>query len=116
MLLTVEGAATRLEGPLLFLRRTLDVGLHDAVDKMNRYSSGRAADLHARGRRGGVGRAVGHGLWAFFRGYVLRRGFLDGRLGFVLAMLDGQASYFRYLKMWLADRPTPHELPHPTKR
>ena len=27
MLLTVEGAATRLEGPLLFLRRTLDVGL-----------------------------------------------------------------------------------------
>ena len=32
MQLTVEGAATRLEGPLLFLRRTLDVGLHDAVD------------------------------------------------------------------------------------
>jgi V/A-type H+-transporting ATPase subunit B len=32
MLLTVEGAATRLEGPLLFLRRTLDVGLHDAVE------------------------------------------------------------------------------------
>ena len=27
MRLTVEGAATRLEGPLLFLRRTLDVGL-----------------------------------------------------------------------------------------
>jgi V/A-type H+-transporting ATPase subunit B len=32
MLLTVEGAATRLEGPLLFMRRTLDVGLHDAVE------------------------------------------------------------------------------------
>ncbi len=32
MLLTVEGAASRLEGPLLFLRRTLDVGLGDAVD------------------------------------------------------------------------------------
>jgi V/A-type H+-transporting ATPase subunit B len=27
----VEGAATRLEGPLLFLRRTLDVGLNEAV-------------------------------------------------------------------------------------
>ena len=103
------------ELPGLLLHNSMS-GLHDAVDKMNRYSSGRAADLQARGRRGGVGRAVGHGLWAFFRGYVLRRGFLDGRLGFVLAMLDGQASYFRYLKMWLADRPTPHELPHPTKR
>ena len=32
MRLTVEGAATRLEGPLLFLRRTLDVGLQDAVE------------------------------------------------------------------------------------
>jgi V/A-type H+-transporting ATPase subunit B len=32
MRLTVEGAATRLEGPLLFLRRTLDVGLADAVE------------------------------------------------------------------------------------
>ncbi len=32
MRLTVEGAATRLAGPLLFLRRTLDVGLNDAVE------------------------------------------------------------------------------------
>jgi V/A-type H+-transporting ATPase subunit B len=32
MRLTVEGAAARLEGPLLFLRRTLDVGLYDAVE------------------------------------------------------------------------------------
>ncbi|MEO8676093.1 MAG: V-type ATP synthase subunit B [Casimicrobiaceae bacterium] len=32
MRLTCEGAATRLEGPLLFLRRTLDVGLQDAVE------------------------------------------------------------------------------------
>ena len=28
----VEGAASRLEGPLLFLRRTFDVGLNDAVE------------------------------------------------------------------------------------
>ena len=41
MLLTVEGAATKLEGPLLFLRRTLDVGLYDAVDV-------RGADGHSR--------------------------------------------------------------------
>ena len=32
MRLTVEGAATRLEGPLLFLQRTLEVGLNDAVE------------------------------------------------------------------------------------
>jgi V/A-type H+-transporting ATPase subunit B len=32
MRLTVEGAVTRLEGPLVFLRRTLDAGLGDAVE------------------------------------------------------------------------------------
>ena len=40
MLLTVERAASRLEGALLFLRRTLDVGLYDAVEV--RGADGRA--------------------------------------------------------------------------
>jgi V/A-type H+/Na+-transporting ATPase subunit B len=40
MLLTVEGAASRIEGPLLFLRRTLNVGLADAVQVLG--SDGRA--------------------------------------------------------------------------
>ena len=40
MRLTVEGAATRLEGPLLFLRRTVDAGLGDAVEV--RGADGRA--------------------------------------------------------------------------
>lgn len=38
--LLVEGAARKLDGPLLFLRRTLEVGLHDAVEV--RGSDGRA--------------------------------------------------------------------------
>ena len=39
--LLVEGAASRLAGPLLFLKRTLDVGLADAVEVIGR-------DGHAR--------------------------------------------------------------------
>ncbi len=45
---TVEGAATRLEGPLLFLRRTLDVGLQDAVEVLGgdgRIRLGRVAAI-----------------------------------------------------------------------
>src|SRR5512140_880244 len=48
MRLTVEGAATRLEGPLLFLKRTLDVGLYDAVEvrgKDGRARLGRVAAI-----------------------------------------------------------------------
>ena len=44
----VEGAATRLDGPLLFLRRTLEVGLNDAVEvrgRDGRVRLGRVAAL-----------------------------------------------------------------------
>ncbi len=107
-----DGALARLPGRLLHnsLPR-----LEQALDKMNRYSSGRALDLAARGRRGGLGRAIGHGLWAFVRGYVLRRGFLDGRLGFVLALLDAEAAYYRYLKRWFDAEPVAHPLPAPRR-
>jgi len=71
---------------------------------MNRYSSGRAQDLVRSGRRGSMTGAVGHALWAFLRGYVFRRGFLDGRLGLVLALYIAEGTYYRYLKMWLLAR------------
>jgi hypothetical protein len=51
-----------------------------------------------------VASALGHALWAFLRGYVLRRGFLDGRLGLVLALYVAEGIYYRYLKMWLLGR------------
>lgn len=110
--LICDGLIARLPGRLLHnsLPR-----LEQALEKMNRYSSGRAQDLAARGRRGGLGPAIGHGLWAFVRGYLLRRGFLDGRLGFVLAVLDAEAAYYRHLKVWLDAEPLSHPLPAPRR-
>ncbi|UUX97512.1 glycosyltransferase family 2 protein [Aquabacterium sp. J223] len=99
--LTVDGPVERLSGGEL-LHDTM-ASLEDAIDKMNRYSSGRARDLAARGRQGGLGRAVAHGLWAFLRTFVLRRGFRDGRLGFVLAVHNAETTYYRYLKLWLGE-------------
>jgi V/A-type H+-transporting ATPase subunit B len=46
-LLLVEGAATRLDGPLLFLRRTLDVGLGDAVEVRGRDGRARPGRVAA---------------------------------------------------------------------
>lgn len=98
--LDVQGPVGRLPGDLL--HETMPT-LHDALDKMNRYSSGRALDKVRAGRRGGLGTALAHGVWAFLRAYLLRRGFLDGRLGFVLAVYNAEGTYYRYLKMAFAD-------------
>ena len=110
--LLFSGQTARLPGRLLHNSIT---GIHDGLDKMNRYTTGRAADQRRQGKRGSLSKAVGHGLWAFLRSYLLRRGFLDGRIGFVLAVLDAHNSYYRYLKLWLDGRHLPHELPSPER-
>ena len=103
--LIVAGPIGRLGGELLHdSMPTLD----SALDKMNRYSSGRALDKVQAGGRGGKGglmAAVSHALWAFLRCYVLKRGLLDGRLGFVLAVYVAEGTYYRYLKMGLLAKP-----------
>jgi glycosyltransferase involved in cell wall biosynthesis len=100
--LIVEGRIGRLTGELLHHSMPT---LEGALDKMNRYSSGRAADKVAAGGRGGLGSALSHGIWAFLRCYILHRGFLDGRLGFVLAVYVAENTYYRYLKMGLLAQP-----------
>lgn len=76
--------------------------LDDVIGKMNRYSGDGAAMLADAGNAPGIGTAVLHGLAAFFKTYVLKRGFLDGRIGFLLAVSNAEGSYYRYAKAWLA--------------
>ena len=49
-------------------------------------------------------KAVGHALWAFFRTYVIRAGFLDGREGFMLAVSTAESAYYRYAKLMLLNK------------
>ncbi len=102
--IVVDGPVGRLGGELL--HHTMP-SLDDALDKMNRYSSGRALDRVRAGRRGSLAGALGHGLWAFVRSYLVKRGFLDGRLGFVLAVYIAEGTYYRHLKMALAGAAAP---------
>lgn len=99
--LIVSGPVGRLDGELL---HDSVPSLDNAIDKMNRYTTGRARDKLRQGASGGLGKAIGHAAWAFVRGYLLKRGFLDGRLGLVLALHVAETTYYRYLKMWLQPR------------
>ena len=73
--------------------------LDQVLHKLNQYSREGALNLQRKGKKSGLGKAIGHGLWAFFRTYVLRRGFLDGREGFILAVSNAEGTYYRYLKL-----------------
>jgi glycosyltransferase involved in cell wall biosynthesis len=99
--LVTAGPAAALRSDLVHLSFP---DLESVLDKMNRYSSAGAERMRQQGRRGSLGQAVVRGLWAFFRTYVLQRGFLDGRMGFALAVSNAEGTYYRYLKLWLAQR------------
>ncbi|HSV36079.1 MAG TPA: glycosyltransferase family 2 protein [Ramlibacter sp.] len=99
--LRVQGPVGRLDGELL---HESYADLESVLDKLNRYSTAGARSLHAKGVKGSLGKAVGHGLWAFVRTYLVKRGFLDGRLGLALAISNAEGTYYRYLKLWLLQR------------
>lgn len=97
------------DGPVGRLREHL---MHEAITdldmmlvKMNSYSTAGAVMARDRGRRASLFTALLHGAWAFFRTYVLRLGFLDGREGFLLAIGNAEGTYYRYVKlMFLGER------------
>jgi glycosyltransferase involved in cell wall biosynthesis len=78
--------------------------VEDALSRMDRYSTAGAQMLIASGERVSFMSGISHGLWTFFRTYVLRAGFLDGRAGFLLAVANAEGTYYRYMKAWMAGR------------
>lgn len=67
--------------------------------KVDRYSTAGALALHAKGRRASRVTAIARGGWTFFRTWVLQAGFLDGRMGFRLAVANARGSYLRHAKL-----------------
>ncbi|MDF5237731.1 glycosyltransferase family 2 protein, partial [Vibrio parahaemolyticus] len=47
--------------------------------------------------------AFNHGFFRFFKMYIIKRGFLDGRHGFLLAVLSANTTFTRYADLWLRD-------------
>ncbi|OZI47075.1 glycosyltransferase family 2 protein [Bordetella genomosp. 4] len=97
------------QGPVLQLKGHFEhypyPNLDALINKINRYSSDAAAMMYARGKRATVFSAMGHGFWTFVRIYLIRRGFLDGRHGLVLAVTAAAGSFFRYAKLsFLSDQ------------
>lgn len=74
-------------------------GLQEHVAKINYYTQEAAQSLHASGRKSGLVKAFGHGVARFAKIYLLRRGFLDGRAGLVLAVHGFFYAFHKYLRV-----------------
>ncbi|MDR0339421.1 MAG: glycosyltransferase family 2 protein [Desulfovibrio sp.] len=78
-------------------------GFAHQLDKLNHYADQGAEALRAEGRKGGILRGLGHGLARFARIYVIKRGFLDGRAGFLAAAHGSFYAFLKYVRVLEAD-------------
>lgn len=83
--------------------------LHFTFNNLSQYTRKTAQYMKAwtdqrEGRKtSSLAGALLHGFFRFCKMYILKRGFLDGRHGLLLAILSANTTFTRYADLWLRD-------------
>ncbi len=93
----VDGPVRRLKGCLHHF--TYD-DIADQVLTMNRFSNIAAEGMAEERRPFSGSDLVFRPLFRFFKGFVLKRGFLDGYRGLIIATLSAIGVFLKYAKLW----------------
>ncbi|QJQ95579.1 MULTISPECIES: glycosyltransferase family 2 protein [Halomonadaceae] len=88
--------------------------LRHYLEKSAHYAQAWAEQRQVRGKRGSLVDGIVHGIGCFLRMYVFKAGFLDGRPGFLLALLSAHSTFAKYADLWVRTRaPAPPGEPPP---
>ena len=105
------------DGPVGRLRSDLEhysfSGLEDQMERMNHYTTLAARQMFEAGRRAGLLDLVFHPPAAFLRNYLLRRGFLDGAVGFTISAVNACSVFLKFAKLWELQRNPKTHIPNP---
>ena len=72
---------------------------HQYMSKFDRYTTLMAEEMKLRGKKVGWLQMHSHAMFAFLKMYLLKGGFLDGRLGFILCQLHYFYTLMKYVKL-----------------
>lgn len=100
IILPTKARMTQLTAPILH-GSFQDVS--HALYKINRYSSYSAKIKIEKNQSSSFLKTVTGTAWMFFRCYVLQRGFLDGKAGFLMACFNAQGTFYRGIKQLYRD-------------
>jgi glycosyltransferase involved in cell wall biosynthesis len=78
--------------------------LADYLRRLEVYSGLAAADYHQKGKLSGPLRMAGNPLVTFFKAYLVRRGFLDGVPGLMVAIMGAVSVFFKYARLYELQR------------
>lgn len=77
--------------------------ISDFLSKMQSYST-LFAEQNKGKKNSSLWKAISHGLFAFVKSYVLKRGFLGGYEGFVISSYNAHTAFYKYLKLYEANQ------------
>ncbi len=98
IILTGDMTVKHLKGNILHYSYN---SISEHVNQNNKFSSLAAESLFANGKRTNLFKVFVHPLWAFFQGYLIRAGFLDGLYGLVIAILIANLTFLKHIKLYL---------------
>jgi len=96
--------SVKADGPVEYLRSELqhfayrDHAHH--LETMDRYTTLAAKQMFEEGRRAGFFHLLVHPPAAFFRNYVLRGGFRDGKAGWNVSAMNARYVRLKFAKLW----------------
>ena len=70
----------------------------DFLAKMEHYST-LFAEEHKGKKPSSFGKALAHGMYAFFRSYFLKKGISCGAEGFIISLHNANTTFYKYLKL-----------------
>ncbi len=79
----------------------------DFLAKMQSYSE-LFAKQYAGKRKSSLTRAITRGTWTFFKSYILKKGILGGREGFIISWYNANTAFYKYLKLMEYNRKSKH--------
>lgn len=75
------------------------MSISDFIVKLDRYSTLFANDNVGK-KSSSPAKAFFNGLYSFFRTYILKRGFLDGYAGLIIAFSHMATNFYKYIKLY----------------
>lgn len=92
-----QARVEKLTGDLLHLTCLDLIGFQQ---KQLQYAQAWATERHHNGRRCNFLSVISHTLGAFLKTWLIRAGFLDGKQGWLLAMVNAQYTFNKYAALW----------------
>jgi len=95
--LDVHGAVGQLNGALW---HDSYEGLENYLEKLNRYTTMAASEMHRAGKRATVLDVLTQPAYAFLKYYLLQKGFIDGIEGLLVSALSSFYVLMKYSKLY----------------